>query len=99
MIPRAWIMSYEDLLRTFIIGSLISLVFACLNLDSNPYTSHLINTQSRCSSKTGPFCGFLNHRHLMENQLVLPEPVKQMHAALVYNAPISREYAFQIERG
>lgn len=33
-----------------------------LTLDFNPYTSHLIDTDSQCSSRTGPYCKFINQK-------------------------------------
>jgi hypothetical protein len=66
-------MNCEDPSRIFTIGWLINMVVFINDLDVNPYTSHLLDTFSVCSSRTGHFCGFINGRQLMETRLALEQ--------------------------
>jgi hypothetical protein len=65
----------------------------------NPILSHLLDTHSHCSSRTGPFCGFINNRELMDKKMPMSPADQQIHALLTASVPANRHAAFQIEKG
>lgn len=72
-------MSYVDPSPTFIIDSDINLVSIYLFKDFNPYTSHLIDTESECSSRTGPYCKFINNKEIMPVLIPMTPEDKLIH--------------------
>lgn len=79
-------MNCVDRSLIFIIDLLINLVSVSLYQDFNPYTSHLIDTGSQCSSRTGPYCKFINKKEIMPVHITMTPTDKSVHQILIASA-------------